>query len=164
MTAINASQQVQAIGNSLLTRAWTITCAESCTGGGLAHAFTAVSGSSAWFNLGWVTYSNEAKHRQLGVSHEILTNYGAVSEETVTAMAVGAARAAHANVAVAISGIAGPGGGSTDKPVGLVWFGFWIDGKNVNVKQIFVGDRTQVREQAVNFALAYLYQQLVEKE
>lgn len=162
MTTLNTYQQTLEVGVALVARGWTVSCAESCTGGGLAATFTEVSGSSAWFNLSWVTYSNEAKHRQLGVPERILTDFGAVSAQTVVAMADGAAKHANAEVAVAISGIAGPGGGTTEKPVGLVWFGFHLNGETIAIDKHFTGDRKEVREQAVRFAIAYLYQRLVE--
>lgn len=131
----------------------TVTAAESCTGGGVASAITAVAGSSAYFETGYVTYSNAAKARLLNVSQSILENYGAVSGETVEAMVKGACLESGADAGVAISGIAGPGGGSEDKPVGTVWFA-WGDASRQQAEcHVLKGDRDQVRQQAVRLAL-----------
>lgn len=140
-----------------------ITTAESCTGGGVAHALTAIPGSSAWFEKGFVTYSNQAKQDMLGVKQTTLVDYGAVSKETVVAMAEGALARAKAQLSVAISGIAGPDGGSDDKPVGTVWFA-WSKG-NAGCQAAcyhFDGDRQAVREQAITVALSGLLKCLKE--
>lgn len=135
--------------------------AESCTGGWVAKVITDLTGSSVWFERGFVTYSNEAKREMLGVTESTLATYGAVSQETVTEMAVGALKNSHADLSLSISGIAGPDGGSTEKPVGLVWFA-WAEKKNkseevINTEQkIFNGDRDAVRYQAVFYALTGL--------
>lgn len=133
-----------------------VSCAESCTGGLLAGQFTTLAGSSAWFNMSWVTYSNEAKQRLLGVSAEVLQTFGAVSEQTVRQMAQGALQAAQADFAVSISGIAGPDGGSETKPVGTVWFGLANKHGTEASCQHFSGNRDEVRQQAVAFALQFL--------
>lgn len=130
-----------------------ISCAESCTGGGLAYAFTSVAGSSAWFNQSYVTYANSAKMTLVNVPNSTLIQHGAVSKATVSAMARGCAAAAAADIAIALSGIAGPGGGTTDKPVGTVWFGWCMDGQIITACQLFEGDREAVRTQAIAFAL-----------
>jgi nicotinamide-nucleotide amidase len=133
-----------------------VTTAESCTGGGVASAITAVAGSSDYFETGYVTYSNAAKMRLLGVSTAILDGYGAVSRETVEAMVKGACLDSGADVGVAISGIAGPHGGSEDKPVGTVWFA-WGDASRQQAEcQVLEGDRDRVRQQAVHLALERL--------
>ncbi len=132
---------------------WRIACAESCTGGWVAKLFTDLVGSSTWFERGFVTYSNEAKHEMLGVSNAALEQFGAVSEEVVTQMAKGACEQAHVEVSLAISGIAGPGGGSDAKPVGLVWFAWCIDGNLHSYSEIFKGGRDAVRQQAVDMAI-----------
>lgn len=143
----------QALGTYLEPLKRSVTTAESCTGGGIAQAITAVAGSSAWFNGGFVTYSNACKSSLLGVPAELISRCGAVSEEVVHAMAEGAALRMQAEYAVAVSGIAGPGGGSEDKPVGTVCFGWRAMGK-VRVERCwFAGDRTAVREQSVIHAL-----------
>ena len=138
-----------------------LTVAESCTGGWVAKILTDLAGSSAWFERGFVTYSNQAKHEMLSVAESTLETYGAVSQETVIEMAVGALKNSHADFSLSISGIAGPDGGSTDKPVGLVWFG-WANKTNNSPKiitseqKLFSGDRNAVREQAVIHALSGL--------
>lgn len=144
-------------GERLKAKGATVTCAESCTGGWIAKVFTDISGSSAWFERGFVTYSNEAKQELVGVSADSLAQYGAVSEAVVREMAQGAQLAARADYAVSVSGIAGPDGGSADKPVGTVWFGFAGPGGVVVAKhQQFQGDREAVRRQSVAFALQTL--------
>ena len=139
-----------------------VTTAESCTGGLIAGTLVNVPGISAWFGEGYVTYSNEAKEKLLGVSHETLATYGAVSAETAEEMAKGAANAADADASVAVTGIAGPDGGTVEKPVGLVYIGCFCKG-NVRVeKHIFDGDRAQVRGQSVQAALTLLKMMLTE--
>lgn len=130
--------------------------AESCTGGMVSAAITDLAGSSQWLDRGFVTYSNDAKMQMLGVQSSTLDQHGAVSEPVVIEMAAGAVTHSNANYAVSISGIAGPGGGTPDKPVGLVCFGV-SDGSNSKsfVKQ-FDGDRAQVRLQACEYALSVL--------
>lgn len=141
------------LGARLKSAALTVACAESCTGGGIAHAITAIPGSSAWFEMGFVTYSNEAKTSLLGLSTDVLLQHGAVSEAVVSAMAEGARNRAGADLAVAVSGIAGPDGGSVDKPVGTVWLAWtWSGGVETRCCQ-FKGDREQVREQAIKVGL-----------
>ena len=145
------------LGKFLSDRNLTATTAESCTGGGIACAITAVSGSSGWFNQAYVTYSNGAKQKLVGVSAETLERHGAVSRETVREMAAGARKAAGADVAVSVSGIAGPTGGTAEKPVGLVWFGFAAGDSVITEFRHFAGDRAAVRRQAVLFALRRLF-------
>lgn len=144
------------IARNLTMKRETVTCAESCTGGLLAAAFTSVAGSSQWFEQSFVTYSNRAKEERLGVSPATLLEYGAVSRQTVREMARGAQVAAQADYAVGISGIAGPGGGSESKPVGTVWFGFAFPGGSYEEIRRFDGNRESVRAQAVAFALERL--------
>ena len=132
----------------------TITTAESCTGGWVAKVLTDVAGSSAYMIAGLVTYSNSAKNELLGVTESSLNQHGAVSEPVVREMVAGAQALTGADIAVAISGIAGPGGGSEDKPVGTVWFAWGRSpADTVAVTEVFAGDRDQVRRQAVLFAL-----------
>src|SRR5690606_25324764 len=116
----------QQLGEALAARGWRITTAESCTGGGIAAAITDIAGSSAWFERGYVTYSNAAKSEMLGVSASLIAHYGAVSEAVVVAMARGACAASGCELGVAVSGVAGPGGGSPDKPVGTVWLACYL--------------------------------------
>ena len=135
-----------------------ITTAESCTGGGIAEAITRVPGCSAWFEAGYVTYSNSQKTRQLGVPEPLFSHVGAVSQEVVEAMARGAQVASGARFAVAVSGVAGPDGGSPAKPVGTVWLA-WADGEHViSERRHFDGDREAVRRQTVIAALDGLLQ------
>jgi nicotinamide-nucleotide amidase len=145
------------LGELLKPRGQWVCTAESCTGGGIASAITDIAGSSGWFGYGFVTYSNAAKQRLLGVKAETLLEYGAVSEPTVRQMAEGALAASGADWAVAVSGIAGPGGGTADKPVGLVWFA--VAGKNGvrrAFRHVFPGSRAEVREATVREALTAL--------
>jgi len=145
------------LGATLVGRGWRLTAAESCTGGWAAQAATAVAGSSVWFDRGFVTYSNEAKMDMLGVSADTLVRFGAVSEETALEMAEGALRHSGAQAAFAISGIAGPGGGSDSKPVGTVCFAWALAGQPARATtQHFAGDRREVRIQAV----AYVFRQI----
>lgn len=141
------------LGQLLISRNWRITTAESCTGGLIAGAMTDVSGSSSWFEQGVVTYSNRAKHDLLGVPTSVFDQDGAVSEACVLSMASGALRTSGADIAVSVSGVAGPGGGSTLKPVGTVWLA-WAWGESVEAEHfLFAGQRSEVRMQAVVRAL-----------
>jgi len=142
------------VGDALLSCGWRLATAESCTGGGIAAALTDVAGSSQWFERGFVTYSNEAKQEMLGVSAETLASHGAVSEATVSEMVSGALAHSRAHVAVAVSGIAGPGGGTSDKPVGTVCLAWRMTGAEPVVRtEHFSGDRAAVRAQTVECAL-----------
>lgn len=154
MTVPTVTQQLATeLGQLLLRKNLSITTAESCTGGGIAYALTAISGSSAYLDRSFVTYSNKAKQQMLGVKSATLLQCGAVSEDTVVEMARGAATAASATVAIAVSGIAGPTGGTPQKPVGTVCFGFAVTGHVVSMTRVFRGDRDQVRQQSIDFAL-----------
>jgi nicotinamide-nucleotide amidase len=145
------------VGRILKAAKWTLATAESCTGGWVAKALTDVAGSSAWFERGLVTYSNEAKMENLGVAARVLKAHGAVSEETARQMARGALRVTGTNVAVAITGIAGPDGGTKEKPVGTVWFGIAVKSRGKvradAQRKRFAGDREAVRRQSVEQAL-----------
>jgi len=141
---------VDRVGQALLARHWMLVAAESCTGGWIAKVITDLAGSSRWFERGFVTYSNAAKMELLGVQETTLATHGAVSAATVNEMTQGALAHSHAQIAVAVSGIAGPDGGSADKPVGTVWLGWMIkDGVPRNHCHQFNGDREAVRIQAV---------------
>lgn len=137
----------------LTNKQYTITAAESCTGGLLAASIVNVSGASGVLNCSFVTYSNKAKEKLAGVRHETLLQYGAVSSQTAGEMAQGCARAAGADVGLSTTGIAGPGGGTADKPVGLVYIGCAVRGKVAVERHVFSGDRLSVRQQAVKAAL-----------
>jgi nicotinamide-nucleotide amidase len=142
------------VGAGLKARGWMLATAESCTGGWVAEAVTAIPGSSAWFERGFVTYSNEAKRDMLGVRAETLAQHGAVSEATAREMAGGALLHSRATIALAITGVAGPSGGSPAKPVGTVCFAWAIPGGAVDAAtQRFAGDREAIRRQAVIVAL-----------
>lgn len=131
--------------------------AESCTGGLIAGAITAIAGSSDAFDRGFVTYTNAAKREALGVPESLLAAHGAVSEPVARAMAEGALARSQARLAIAVTGIAGPGGGSADKPVGLVWFGLASRGRETRAEhQVFPGDRAAIRRATVERALALL--------
>jgi len=141
------------VGEALLARGWRAAAAESCTGGWIAKALTDIPGASRWFTVGYVTYTNEAKTRELGVPEQLLAAHGAVSEPVVAAMAAAAKDRASADVAIAVSGIAGPDGGSAGKPVGTVWFAWaYPEGLESEVRR-FDGDREAVRRFAVAHAL-----------
>ena len=140
----------------LLSKAWTISLAESCTGGLVCATLTELAGSSNWFERGYITYSNEAKAECLGVPSEVIESHGAVSEEVAKAMAEGARIHSGSNVAVSITGIAGPTGGSQEKPVGTVCFGWATENQVLTKTMCFDGDRQMVRQQAMEFALTEL--------
>jgi len=145
------------LGRALLARRWKLATAESCTAGMIAAAITDVAGSSSWFERGFVTYSNDAKREMLGVRAATLERHGAVSEATVIEMAEGALRRSPADLAVAVSGVAGPSGGSKDKPVGMVCFAFARRGGPVGaMTRHFPGDRAAVRLASVEVALSEL--------
>ncbi|MDF2467203.1 MAG: nicotinamide-nucleotide amidohydrolase family protein [Ramlibacter sp.] len=144
----------------LLDKGWMLATAESCTGGMIAAACTDLSGSSNWFERGFVTYSNEAKTEMLGVDPVLIEAHGAVSEVVARAMAFGAVRHSRAQASVAVTGVAGPTGGSKEKPVGTVWFGFMIDGVLSSETKRFDGDRAAVRTATVQYAFERLLQLL----
>ena len=142
------------VGAVLLANGQKLATAESCTGGWAAQCLTAIAGSSNWFERGFVTYSNEAKHEMLAVELETLATHGAVSEPAACAMAVGALRHSHANWTLSITGITGPAGGSPNKPVGMVCFGWAGPEERIEVEtRIFTGTREEIRFQSVSYAL-----------
>ena len=146
--------QAEEVGQALRQRQWKLATAESCTGGWVAKALTDVVGCSAWFERGFVTYTNESKQELLGVAASIIDQHGAVSELTVREMARGALAHSHADISLAITGIAGPGGGSETKPVGLVCFAWAVRDADICCEQhVFEGERETVRRQAVATAL-----------
>ncbi len=152
---------ISTISKTLIANQQMLVTAESCTGGLVAAACTSVPGSSQWFERGFVTYTNDAKMECLGVDADVIEKFGAVSEETAKHMAEGALQHSHAQVAIATTGIAGPDGGSDEKPVGTVCFAWAIQGQNTQMAtQVFNGDRQAVREQAVEFVLQMLHQRL----
>jgi nicotinamide-nucleotide amidase len=166
---MTTDQLVRQLAAALQARGLLLTTAESCTGGMIAAACTDLAGSSAWFDRGFITYSNDAKTQMLGVSSSMIRRFGAVSEETAAAMAGGAIASIHTamagkpypttfagHVAVAVTGVAGPGGGNDLKPVGMVCFGFSVGGVVTTLTQRFTGDRAAVRAQTTEFALETL--------
>lgn len=150
------------LGQALQAQGWQLALAESCTGGMIAESVTAIAGSSAWFDRGFVTYSNAAKIDMLAVPERLIAEHGAVSEPVARAMAMGALQLSQANISGAVTGIAGPGGGSALKPVGTVCFAWAMHGVENQGNQIvietrhFEGDRTQVRQQAASHLLTGL--------
>lgn len=148
---------LQKLADLLTAQNATLSTAESCTGGGIGHAITAVNGSSAWFTGGIISYSNDIKHRVLGVPEAIFATHGAVSEACVRAMALGAQKVCQSTWSVAVSGIAGPTGGTAEKPVGTVWIAW--QGKNIAKAECFhfLGSREAVRNQTICTALQRLY-------
>lgn len=153
---------INKIAKQAIAADYQLATAESCTGGGVAKALTEIAGSSAWFTCGLITYSNTAKQNLLGVTKTTLENHGAVSEAVVKAMVKGACLKGNANLAVAISGVAGPAGGSPEKPVGTVWLA-WGTSENQRAQVFnFSGDRRQVREASIDKALEGLLDWLEE--
>ncbi len=141
------------LAQKLTKDGYKLATAESCTGGLISAVCTSISGSSDWFDSGFVTYSNQAKTAQLGVDAQLIAEHGAVSEPVARAMAFGAVRHSRAQVSIAVTGVAGPTGGSAAKPVGTVWFGFSIHGNLHSEVRRFDGDRAAVREATVRYAL-----------
>ena len=157
-STLNISKEVAKL---LIARGWTLALAESCTGGLVSAALTNLAGSSDWFERGYITYSNQAKTECLDVAAETIESFGAVSEQVAKAMSEGAQKNAGVNISVSITGIAGPAGGSIQKPVGTVCFGWTIQKENLAAITIcktmqFSGDRQAVREQARDYALSEL--------
>ena len=151
----------QQLGEMLCKKNAKLTTAESCTAGGISEAITAVSGSSQWFEFGFVTYANSAKQQLLGVSKEALDEYGAVSEQVVKQMAQGAIKQSQADYAIAVSGIAGPDGGTQDKPIGTVWVCWQTPTRSWTQQLMLSGDRQAVRTAAIKKSLQQLLQHLI---
>lgn len=161
MAEMELTNLAQALGMALKTKGYTLALAESCTGGMVAQAITSVAGSSAWFDRGFVTYSNQAKIEMLGVSGDTLEKFGAVSEQTASEMALGALKNSHAQIVGSITGIAGPDGGSLDKPVGTVCFAWCELGKPAGTTtKHFHGNREEIRQQSAIAMMAALIDRL----
>ena len=156
----SVTEQVLSLSRLLLDKKLQLATAESCTGGLIAAACTELAGSSAWFERGFVTYSNDAKMELLGVEERLLRRAGAVCEGVARAMVTGALAHSKAQVAVAVTGVAGPTGGSASKPVGTVWFGFAVPGQVVTERCHFDGDRAAVRAATVQHAFTRLLELL----
>lgn len=149
------------LGAVLKARGLLLTMAESCTGGMVTQVVTSVAGSSAWFDRGFITYSNPSKQEMLGVSNQTLTQFGAVSEQTAVEMVAGALKNSHAQIAGSITGIAGPDGGTSEKPVGMVCFACSaLANATLTTTQYFQGNREQIRQQATAFMMTMLIEQL----
>ncbi|MCM1082590.1 MAG: CinA family protein [Clostridium sp.] len=157
----NSKDNSERLINILRKKGCTITTAESCTGGLISATLVNVAGASFVLNEAYVTYANSAKEKLLGVSHETLCEHGAVSEQTAYEMAVGAAKAASADCAIAVTGIAGPDGGTADKPVGTVYAGYYICGRVVVERYQFDGDRYEVRQQTALKTIDRIYELLM---
>ena len=153
---MNTTDITKTLSQILLSRNWTVSLAESCTGGLVCTTLTELAGSSEWFERGFITYSNEAKTECLGVPPTLIESYGAVSEEVARAMAEGVIKNSGSDVSIAITGIAGPSGGSADKPVGTVCFGWATDSQTITKTMQFIGDRQAIRLQATKYALIEL--------
>ncbi|QWD81833.1 CinA family protein [Polynucleobacter sp. MWH-S4W17] len=153
---MNSTDLTKTLAEILLSRNWLVSLAESCTGGLVSATLTELAGSSEWFERGYITYSNEAKTECLDVPARLIESYGAVSEPVAKAMAEGARINSGSNVAISITGIAGPSGGTTEKPVGTVCFGWATENQTFTKTVHFDGDRQAVRRQATEFALTEL--------
>ena len=158
---MSANKTVQTLATILNAKQWRLALAESCTGGLICATLTEVAGSSDWFERGYITYSNEAKTECLGVPAELIKDHGAVSEAVASAMAAGAQDQAGVNVSISITGVAGPSGGSVDKPVGTVCFGWAIQNDSTELRvltktMLFDGNRHSIRQQACEYALTEL--------
>jgi len=155
------SNEAQKLSELLITNGLTISVAESCTGGSLSNVITSIPGASSYFDSGYITYSNQSKIKMLGVSIQTIKTYGAVSEEVALEMVIGVVNRSHSDVVVSITGVAGPTGGTPEKPVGTVCFGFFCDGKMNTTTQLFSGDRVNIVSQSVSYAMRQLFLRLV---
>ena len=153
---MNSTDLTKTLAEILLSRNWTVSLAESCTGGLVSATLTELAGSSDWFERGYITYSNEAKTECLDVPAQLIESHGAVSELVAKAMAAGARINSGSNVAISITGIAGPSGGTAEKPVGTVCFGWATENQTLSKTMHFDGDRQAIRQQATEFALTEL--------
>lgn len=153
MLAQTTTELAAQFGLWLQQKNWRVATAESCTAGGIGYAISSIAGSSAWFEGGFITYSNALKHRLVQVTSGDLERYGAVSSEVAAAMAIGAMHNAQVDCAIAVTGIAGPAGGSPAKPVGLVWFGLAWAEQCITWSQVFPGNREAVRLATIEEAL-----------
>ena len=150
------SNEAQELSEILVANGLTISVAESCTGGSLSNAFTRIPGASSYFDCGYITYSNQSKVEMLDVDIQTIKTYGSVSEQVALEMVIGVATKSHSDVAVSITGVAGPTGGTPEKPVGTVCFGFSYGGKTSTSTQLFSGDRVSIVSQSVLYALKQL--------
>jgi nicotinamide-nucleotide amidase len=162
MNTSSTQDLVSQLASALLEKRWHLSTAESCTGGLVAATITELAGSSDWFERGYVTYSNSAKSEDIHVSPELIAQHGAVSDQVARAMAVGAKQSSHTDVALSITGIAGPTGGSTQKPAGTVCFAWILANDAIHSEtKLFSGNRQEVRQQACEFSLKRLLELLL---
>ena len=150
------STEAQVLSELLIAKGLTISVAESCSGGSLSRALTNIPGASTYFDCGYITYTNQSKVEMLGVDIQTIKTYGAVSEEVALEMVIGAATKSHSDVAASITGVAGPTGGTPEKPVGTVCFGFSCNSKTSTSTQLFSGDRASIISQSVSYTLRQL--------
>ena len=150
------SNKVQVLSELLISNGLNISVAESCTGGSLSNALTSIPGASSYFDCGYITYNNQSKVEMLGVDIQAIKTYGAVSEEVALEMVIGVAKKSYSDIAVSITGVAGPTGGTPEKPAGMVCFGFFCDGKTSTSTELFSGDRASIVFQSVSYALRQL--------
>ena len=150
------SNEAQVLSKLLISNDLTISVAESCTGGSLSRALTSIPGASSYFDCGYITYSNQSKTEMLGVDIQTIKTFGAVSEEVALEMVIGLGTRSHSDIAVSVTGVAGPTGGTSEKPVGMVCFGFSYEGKTSTSTQLFSGDRASIVSQSVSYALKQL--------
>ena len=150
------SNEAQVLSKLLISNDLTISVAESCTGGSLSRVLTSIPGASSYFDCGYITYSNQSKTEMLGVDIQTIKTFGAVSEEVALEMVIGLATRSHSDIAVSVTGVAGPTGGTSEKPVGMVCFGFSYEGKTSTSTQLFSGDRASIVSQSVSYALKQL--------
>ena len=148
--------EAQELSEILVTNGLTISVAESCTGGSLSRVLTSIPGASSYFESGYITYSNQSKVEILEVDTQTIKTYGAVSEEVALEMVIGVTTKSHSDVALSITGVAGPTGGTIEKPIGTVCFGFFCDGKTSTTTKLFSGDRANIMSQSVSYALKQL--------
>ena len=148
--------EAQVLSKLLIANGLTISVAESCTGGSLSYALNSIPGASSYFDCGYITYTNQSKVEMLGVDIQTIKTYGAVSEEVALEMVIGLSTRSHSDIAVSVTGVAGPTGGTPEKPVGTVCFGFSCDGKTSTSTQLFSGERTSIVSQSVSYALRQL--------
>jgi len=151
------STEAKKLSELLVANGLTISVAESCTGGSLSKVLTSIPGASSYFDSGYITYSNQSKVEMLGVDIQTIKTYGAVSEEVALEMVIGVATKSYSDVAVSVTGVAGPTGGTTEKPVGMVCFGFYCDDKTSTSTQLFSGDRKSIVSQSVSYALRQIF-------
>ena len=150
------SNGAQELSELLIANGLTISVAESCTGGSLSYAITSIPGASTYFECGFITYSNHSKVEILGVDIQTIKTYGAVSEEVALELVIGVVTRSHSDVAISVTGVAGPTGGTSEKPVGTVCFGFFCDGKTSTTTKLFSGDRANIVSQTISYALKQL--------